>query len=125
MIALVAGEGKVRVLHQNLLFLFGVHIEEDPENDGNWQDANRPQDCILAVSDDGEPKLEVVLIDTKPLCEGDAIYVLFCKAVLTHVHNCYLFLYMKCIGELHYNSLYAMSLHSTTSSSLGSPFFMC
>ena len=40
-----------------------------------------------------------------------------CKVVLTLVHNCYLFLYMKCLAGLHYNSLYALSLHSTTSSS--------
>ena len=39
--------------------------------------------------------------------------ILLCKAVLTVVHNCYLFLYMKCLGGLHYNSLYALSLHST------------
>ena len=50
---------------------------------------------------------------------------LLCKAVLTLVHNCYLFLYMKWLGGLHYNSLYALSLHSTTSSSSGSLFFAC
>ena len=38
---------------------------------------------------------------------------MLCKAVLTVVHNCYLFLYMKCLGGLHYNSLYALSLHNT------------
>ena len=38
---------------------------------------------------------------------------MLCKAVLTVVHNCYLFLYMKCLGGLHYNLLYALSLHST------------
>ena len=39
--------------------------------------------------------------------------VLLCKAVLPVVHNCYLFLYMICLGGLHYNSLYVLSLHST------------
>ena len=39
--------------------------------------------------------------------------VVLCKAVLTVVHNCYLFLYMICLGGLHYYSLYALSLHST------------
>ena len=39
--------------------------------------------------------------------------LVLCKVVLTVVHNCYLFLYMKCLGGLHYNSLYALSLHST------------
>ena len=38
---------------------------------------------------------------------------MLCKAVLTVVHNYYLFLYMKCLGGLHYNSLYALSLHNT------------
>ena len=38
---------------------------------------------------------------------------MLCKAVLTVVHNYYLFLYMICLGGLHYNSLYALSLHST------------
>ena len=40
-------------------------------------------------------------------------YTTLCKTVLTVVHNCYLFLYMKCLGGLYYNSLYPMSLHST------------
>ena len=39
--------------------------------------------------------------------------IVLCEAVLTVVHNCYLFLYMICLGGLHYNSLYALSLHST------------
>ena len=45
----------------------------------------------------------------------DRIYMtlLLCKAVLTVVHNCYLFLYMKCLGGLCYNSVYALSLHNT------------
>ena len=34
--------------------------------------------------------------------------IVLCKAVLTLMHNCYLFLYMKCLGGLCYNSLYAL-----------------
>ena len=31
----VAGEGKVEIVHQNLLLPFGGNIEGDPENEGN------------------------------------------------------------------------------------------
>ena len=48
---------------------------------------------------------------SKFLYPGQA--AMLCKVVLTVVHNCYLFLYMQCLGGLHYNSLYAMSLHCT------------
>ena len=34
-----------------------------PENEGNQQDVNEPQNCILAVSDDGVPGIEVVFTD--------------------------------------------------------------
>ena len=42
---------------------------------GNQQDADGPQDCILAVSDDGVQGIEVVSTDPKPVGEGDAISV--------------------------------------------------
>ena len=71
----VAGEGKVKVVHRNLLFPFGGNIEGCPENEGNWQDASEPQDCILAVSGDGVTETEVVLTDIKPVGDGDAICV--------------------------------------------------
>ena len=34
----VAGEGKVKVVHQNLLLLFGGNIEGGPEYEGSQQD---------------------------------------------------------------------------------------
>ena len=71
----VAEEGKVKIVHQNLLLLFGGNIKDSPENEGNWQNANEPQDCILAVSDDGGTGIEVVSTDPKPVGEGDAICV--------------------------------------------------
>ena len=38
-------------------------------------------------------------------------FLVLCQAVLTVVHNCYLFVYMQCLGSLCYNFLYALSLH--------------
>ena len=43
----------------------------------------------------------------------DGVTIVLCKAVLTLVHSCYLFLCLECLGGLHYDSLYALSLHST------------
>ena len=78
----VAGEGKVIIAHQNLLPLFGDNIERGPENEGNQQDVDESQNCILAVSDDGMTWTEVVSTDPKPVAEGDAICV---QHVLTEV----------------------------------------
>ena len=102
---------------------------------GNYQDRNRSNNRSSS-RDRGqfrdrpglgriteEAIFEVTLGDmVDKTAEGN---IVLCKAVLTLVHNCYLFLYMKCLGGLHYNSLYALSLHSATSSSLGSLFFAC
>ena len=52
-----------------------------PENERSQQDADRPQDCILTVSDDGVPETEVVLTNTKPVGEGDAIHVQYVKTL--------------------------------------------
>ena len=71
----VAGEGKVKNGHWNLLLPFGGNIEGGLENEGSQQDADRPQDCTSAVSDDGVPGSEVVSTDSKPIGEGDAICV--------------------------------------------------
>ena len=68
-------EGKVKIVHHNLLLPFGGNIEGNPENEGSQQDANGPQDCILAVPDGGVPGTEVVSTDPKPVGEGDAICV--------------------------------------------------
>ena len=43
----------MKIVCQSLLLPFGGNIEGVPEKEGNQQDANGPQDCILAVSDDG------------------------------------------------------------------------
>ena len=76
MIAPVAGEGKVKIVHQNLLFPFGGNVEEGPKNKGNWQQAaNKPQDCILAASDEAVSGTEVLLTDPKPVDEVDTIHV--------------------------------------------------
>ena len=69
------GEGKVKIVHQNLLLLFGGNIQEDSENEGSWQGVDGPPDCILAVSDDGVSEIEIVLADPEPTCEGAAIHV--------------------------------------------------
>ena len=71
----VAGEGKVKIVHQNLLLLFGGNTEEDSENEGSQQGVNGPPDCILAVTDDGAPETRVVLTDPEPMGEGGAIHV--------------------------------------------------
>ena len=55
----VAGEGKVKIVHQNLLLPFGGNIEGDSENERSQQDVSGPQDCILAVSDDGFQSLKL------------------------------------------------------------------
>ena len=62
----VAGEGKVKIVHQNPLLPFGGNIEGGSENEGSQQDVDRPQDCILEVSDDWVPETEVVLTDPEP-----------------------------------------------------------
>ena len=71
----VGGEGKVKIVHQNLLLPFEGNIEEDSENEGNWQGVDGPPDCILAVSDDGLSGTEAVSTDPEPMDEGDAICV--------------------------------------------------
>ena len=71
----VAGEGKVKIIHQNLLLPFGGNIERNSENKGNQQGVNGPPDCILAVSDDGVPETEVVSTDHESVGEGEAIHV--------------------------------------------------
>ena len=53
----IAGEGKVKVAHQNLLLPFEGNIKGGPENEESQQDVNGPQDCILTVSDYGVYKL--------------------------------------------------------------------
>ena len=58
MIASVAGEGKVKIVHSNLLLSFGGNIEGGPENGGNKQD-DGPQDYILEVSNDGVSRLKL------------------------------------------------------------------
>ena len=62
-------------VHQNLLLPFEDNIEGGPENKGNQQYANEPQDCTLTVSDDGVPGTDDVLTEPKPVGEGDAICV--------------------------------------------------
>ena len=46
-----------------------------PKNKGNQQNANEPQDHILAVSSDGVAGAEAVSTGPKPVGEGDAICV--------------------------------------------------
>ena len=58
-IAPVTEEGKVKIVHQNLLLSFGGNIKGDPEKEESQQNANEPQDCISAVSDDGVIGAEV------------------------------------------------------------------
>ena len=70
----VEGEGKVKVVNQNLLLLFGNNVE-DSENEESWQNVNGLSDCIQAVSDDVEAKTQVVSTDPKPKGKGDAICV--------------------------------------------------
>ena len=74
-IAPVAGEGKVKIVHQNLLLPFGGNIKGGPENEGNWQNVDEPQDCILAVSGHGVQGIEDVLTDPKPVDDCHAIIV--------------------------------------------------
>ena len=74
-IAPVAGEGKVKIVHWNLLLPFGGNIEGDSENEESLQNVDSPQDCILAVSDDEVPETEVVLTDPETAGEGDAIHM--------------------------------------------------
>ena len=71
----VAGGGKVRVVHWNLLLPFGGNIEGDPGNEENWLDIDDPQDSISADSDNRELEAEVVSADPKPVGEGDATNV--------------------------------------------------
>ena len=56
-ITLVTGEGKVRVVHQSVLLLFGGNIEGDSGNEENWQDVDDPQDSISA--DFGNQRLKL------------------------------------------------------------------
>ena len=64
----------MKIVHQNLLLPFGGNIKEGPENEGTQQNANKPKECILAVSDDSVQGTEVVSPDPKPVGEGDAIH---------------------------------------------------
>ena len=74
-ISLLVGQGKVKIVHRNVLLPFGGNIEGGPENEGSQQDTKTPQNCILAVSDDGVLGNEVVLTDPKPVGKDDAIHV--------------------------------------------------
>ena len=71
----VAGKGKVKIVHQNLILPFVYNIKGDSENDGCQQGVDGLPDCILAVSDDGVPGTEVVSTDPEPMGEGDASHL--------------------------------------------------
>ena len=71
----VAGEGKVKIVHWNLLLPHGGNIKEESENEVSWQGIDRPPDCMMAVSDDGVLGTEVVSTDPKPMGDSDAIHV--------------------------------------------------
>ena len=58
-----------------MLLPFRGNIAGGSENEGGVQDVDRPQDCILAVSDVGVPETEVALTDPEPEGEGDAIHI--------------------------------------------------
>ena len=73
----VAGEGKVKVVHQYLVLPFGDNIEGGTENEGSQQDVDGPQDCILTVSEDCMPETEVMSTYPKPTDDGDAIHALW------------------------------------------------
>ena len=75
MVTSVTEEGKVKIVHQNLLLPFGGNIEEGSENVGSQQVVDGPPDCILAVSDDAVSETAVVLTYPEPGGEGDAIHV--------------------------------------------------
>ena len=62
----------MKIVHQNMLLPFGGNIEGGSENKGSQQDVDRPQDCILVVSDDGFPETEAVSTDSEPKGEADA-----------------------------------------------------
>ena len=68
----VAGEGKVTIVHGNLLLQFGGKLKGVLRTREN---ADGSQDFTLAVSDDGVPGTEVVLTDPEPMGEGDVIHV--------------------------------------------------
>ena len=71
----VAGEGKVTILHQNLLLLFGGNIEGVLRTREIDKMSMKTQDWILAVSDDSVSGAKVVSTGPKPMDEGDAIWV--------------------------------------------------
>ena len=75
MITSVTGGGKVRVVQHNLLVPYGSNIEGDSGNEESQQEADDPQDSIPVDSDGEELEANVVLIDPKPVGEGDAICV--------------------------------------------------
>ena len=71
----VDGEGKVKVVHWNLLLPLCGNVE-DSENEESWQDINGPSYCTQAVSDDVDAETKVVLTNPEPEGKGDAIHVL-------------------------------------------------
>ena len=77
----VAGEGKVKIEHQNLVLPFWGNIKEDFENKESIQGVSGPPDCILAVSNDGVPESEVVSKDPEPMGEGEVIWVKYVQTV--------------------------------------------
>ena len=74
-ITLVAGEGKVSIVHWNMLLPYWGNMEENSENEGSWQGVDRPPDSIMAVSDDGVLETEVSSADPEPEGEGDIVCV--------------------------------------------------
>ena len=65
----------MKIVHQNLLLLFGGNVKEYSKNEGSQQAADGPPDCILTVSDDGVPETEVVSTYPEPMGNGVAICV--------------------------------------------------
>ena len=74
----IAWEGKVNIVHQNLLLPFGGNVQGS-ENDESQQDVDGLSDCIQSVSDDGEAETEEV--STDPECENED------DAIMYSVHN--------------------------------------
>ena len=64
------------MVQQNLLLLFGGNTQ---------QNADEPQDHILAVSDDGVMGAKVVLTDHKPVGKGDTICVQHIQTEEKHI----------------------------------------
>ena len=71
----VAGGGKVRVVHWNLLLPYGGNIEGDSGDEESWQEVDDSQDSISVDSDNKESEAGVVSIVLKPVGEVDAICV--------------------------------------------------